>query len=75
MQNETKDVTQEKIVTLYGKDYHVKESVEKTCGSYEDGYTSCAFFKVKCTKTEHGSLCGMLRQGACFYFIEVKNEL
>ena len=73
MQNETKDVTQEKIVTLYGKDYYMKESVKKTCGSYEDGHTSCAFLNVKCAQTEHGSLCGTLRKGVCFYFIEVKN--
>lgn len=75
MQNETKDETQEKIVTLYGEDYYMKESVEKTCGSYEDGYTSCAFFDVGCSGTEHGSLCGCMRDGAGFYFIEVKNEL
>ncbi len=75
MQNEMKDVMQEKIVTLYGKDYYMKESVEKTCGSYEDGYISCAFFDVKCAGTEHGALCERSVQDKSFYFIEVKNEL
>lgn len=75
MQNETKDVTQEKIITLYGKDYYMKESVEKTCGSYEDGHTCCAFFKVGCSKTEHGDLCVDSVQDKAFYFIEVNDNV
>lgn len=75
MQNETKEVTQEKIVTLYGKDYYMKESVEKTCGSCEDGHTCCAFFNVRCLGTEHGELCEDSIQDKSFYFTEVKNGL
>lgn len=75
MQNETKDVTQEKIVTLYGKDYYMKESVNKTCCSYEDGYTSCAFFNARCSGTEHGDLCYDDIQDKSFYFIEVNDNV